>query len=151
MRHLRLVSIFIIMLLPAMAFAVDFSVLKDEVTTDPLVRGYLSMTDDQVAADLNTKYRYRIKEAMSASAIFQNINIAEYTALAQSDKDMVWNILHMGNIKPNGIEAALLIAIFGNSSTTIANLAEARKQFISRAAELGLPRIKVGWIQQVRQ
>lgn len=35
----------------------DYPVLADELTTDPLVRGYAGMTDAQAADDLNTVYR----------------------------------------------------------------------------------------------
>lgn len=38
----------------------DYTVLRNEITGDPLARGYANMTAEQVAADLNTPYRVRV-------------------------------------------------------------------------------------------
>lgn len=40
-----------------MASGADIQVIKTEIDTDPLTRGYAPMTDQQVADDLNTLYR----------------------------------------------------------------------------------------------
>jgi len=40
-----------------MALASYMKPLKDEIVNDPLSRGYSSMTDSEVADDLNTQYR----------------------------------------------------------------------------------------------
>lgn len=39
----------------------DISGLRNEIETDPLGRGYAGMTNEQIAADLNTTYRTRLK------------------------------------------------------------------------------------------
>ncbi len=45
------------------------SILADEITNDPLARDYASMTDEQVADDLNTSYR-PLDEPAEAGALF---------------------------------------------------------------------------------
>jgi hypothetical protein len=62
----------------------------------------------------------------------------------------VWNILHLGNINPFGIEADLMQDIFG-ASTTITALQAARKENISRAEELGLGVVGAGQVEEARR
>ena len=40
----------------------DVTIIKSEIDTDPLVRGYSGMTDAQVADDMNTLYRPGVAE-----------------------------------------------------------------------------------------
>lgn len=47
---------------------VDIDVIKTEIDTDPLVRGYSTMSDAQVADDMNTEYR-TIKKKVPVSEI----------------------------------------------------------------------------------
>lgn len=127
------------------------SVLQIELTDDPLTRGYSGMNDTVAAADLNSIYRERNKTSMTASAVMQAIVKADFNGLPDADKQLVWDILHIGDINPFGIEAALFIDVFGGGSTTITNLAALRKIDISRANELGLGTVKVGHIEEARR
>jgi hypothetical protein len=47
----------------------DYSKLREELTNDPLERGYSGMSDAEAAADLNTKYRTRIRHISSAELL----------------------------------------------------------------------------------
>lgn len=127
-------------------------ILKDELTNDPLTpkRNYSGMTDFEAANDLNTTYRTRNKTNMTGTEIFNAIDKAEWNALSDAQRDDVWNILHLGNINPFGIEADLMQDIFG-ASTTITALQAARKENISRAEELGLGVVGAGQVEEARR
>lgn len=128
----------------------DIGILKTELTTDPLSRGYSGMTDLAAATDLNAAYRSRNRTSMTASEVVNAVNVAEYTALDAANKQLLWNIVHMGELNPFGVEATLITAIFGGGSNTIAALAVARVEAISRAVELGLPAIREGDVAKAR-
>ena len=90
----------------------QLEILKGEITTDPLTRGYSGMTDAQIADDLTTAYRERNLDRLDASTVFNAIDKAEYNALSDANKAMVWNILHLGEINPFGLESDIFVDIF---------------------------------------
>lgn len=115
--------------------------LRDELLTDPLVRGYSTMSDEEAAADLNSIYPApdtltRNRASMTASEIANAMDIPEFTALSATDRQEIWNWLHLGELNPFGIEATRFVAIFGGGSNTITALQAARVEMISRAEEL---------------
>lgn len=117
-------------------------ILKNELVTDPLTRGYSTMDDRQAAESLNTRDRVVDNTRMlSGSEVLNRVVISEYNALANADKTLLWNILHLSEINPWGKEANLLTGIFGSGSQTMANLRQIRRHTVSRAFELGLPRV----------
>ena len=128
----------------------EITVLRNEIVNDPLGRGYAGMTDSQVADSLNTANRNRNRSRMEATEVFNAVNKAEYNALLVTSKELFWNVLHLGQLNPFGLEAAIFVDIFGAGSTTISTLQGLRTESISRAEELGLPRIKVGLVQMAR-
>ena len=128
----------------------DYAALKAEITDDPLGRGYAGMTDHAIASDLNTVYRNQNRTSLTGSEVINAVTAVEWTALTDTQKQTVWDIVHLGTINPFGVEATLLIEVFGVGSATIAALAEARIIQVSRAAELGLGIVKTGYVQQVR-
>ena len=128
----------------------DYVALKAELTADPLSRGYSGMSDSAAAADLNTVYRTRPKDTMTGSEILQAINKTEFTALTAANKQLVWDLLHLGTLNPFGVEAALFVDAFGGGSATIAALAAARVDDVSRGEELGLGTVYPGDIENAR-
>ncbi len=128
----------------------DYAKLKAELTDDSLTRGYSGMTDVQAAADLNTVYRERNKASMSGSEVINNVDPGEWNALTDAQREAVWNIVHLGTLNPFGIEATMLTAVFGAESNTIAALAAARKESVSRAVELGLGTVAPGDVENAR-
>lgn len=111
--------------------------LKTELT-DPLGRGYSTMSDQEAADDLNTEYRTRNRTSMIQTEVWQAIDITEFRSKADGDRRDVWGVLQFENIDPFGNEAALFLAIFGAGSNTITALNAARVEAISRAVELGI-------------
>lgn len=128
----------------------DLVALKTELTTDPLSRGYAGMTDEEAATNLNTVDRTRNKTSMTGSEVVNNVDAAEWVALSGEEQAKVWDILHLGTLNPFGVEAALLIAIFGGGSATIIALQAARVDAVSRAEELGLGSIAPGHVENAR-
>lgn len=124
--------------------------LRDELITDPLGRGYAGMTDEEAATRLNIKDRKRNRTTMTGSEVLNAVNIAEWPTLSEAEKRVVWDVVHLGEINPFGIEAALLTNVFGVGSGTITALAASRKEDVSRAVELGLSRVRSGTVAQAR-
>ena len=128
----------------------DIEKIKNEIAVDPLVRGYAGMANAQVLADGQTKYRTRNKTTLTGSEVLNAIDKAEFTAKTADQKQMIWDLVHLGEINPFGIEADLFIDIFGGGSVTITSLVELRVESISRWEELGLSGIKEGHIERAK-
>ena len=115
----------------------DIAKLKAEITDDPLGRGYSEMTDAEIATSLNTEDRPDNKKTMTSSEVLNAVDITEWNALTDAQRQIIWDVLHIGEINPFGVEATIFIAVFGGGSDTITALAVARITYISRASELG--------------
>lgn len=118
--------------------------LCDEITLDPLGRGYASMTAEQIHTDLHTEYRSRFRDQVNGSELFEGIDPADWVAQSESNRTLVLQILALGDIDPRGNARTLLIGIFGGGSQTISNMAAIATELISRVDELQLGRVKVG-------
>ena len=128
----------------------SFETLKDEVILDPIGRGYSGMSDQEVVDSLYTVDRPRNRTVMSGSKVLNAIVKAKYLALGDADKDRVWQLLHLGTLDPFGVEADLIVDIFGGGSSTVTALQSARVETISRLVELGLQVVRVGHVQLAR-
>ena len=129
----------------------DFASLKIEVDTDPLGRGYSGMSDSEVTTSLNTVDRQRNRELMSGVEIASAIVESEYVGLTAAQKDRLVGFTNLEGVDPFGFGVVVFKDVFGGGSGTISALAAARVETVSRAAELALPNIKVGWVQEVRK
>jgi hypothetical protein len=128
----------------------DYRALKAEMDADPLGRGYAGMTDAQASASLNVANRTRVRNAMSASEVFQAISAAEFAAKTDAQRQLVLGILGFGTVNPAGREAEVFVQVFGAGSQTIAALAAARQETVSRATEIGLEAVLPGDIAKTR-
>lgn len=122
------------------------SELKQEIDADPLSRGYSGMTAQQIADDLNTKYRSRNKTGISGKDISEAIDSAEYAALGAAEKDRIINFTQQQSVDPFGFAQIVFLDMFAGGSTTIQNLASIRVESISRATELGWREVKAGHV-----
>ena len=127
-----------------------YQVLRTEVESDPNGRGYSGMSDSAVAIDMNTSYVSQNRTSMTGSEIVNAVVISEFNGLSADDKQLFWDIVHLGTINPFGVEATILTSVFGGGSDTIMALAVARVVTITRANELGLGTVKTGYIEKVR-
>ena len=129
------------------------SKIRAEIDDDPLVRGYAGMTDQQVADDLNTAYRSRLRSSMSGDEIFQATDETEFSNLAANSRkqDMWVSFCGRSAIDPTATaNVAFVEWIFGNPSTTRSNLIAARSETITRAEELKLGNVTAVSVEQAR-
>lgn len=126
-------------------------VLKDELTSDPLSRGYAGMTDKEAVADLNKVRRKRDRMAMTSSEVWQVVDLAELKALAAADRAIVLAVLQFEQTDPFGNEATMFVTLFGATSKTVRDLKAARVESISRTQQLGLRPVKPGQVNEARR
>ncbi len=119
--------------------------LCDELTQDPLGRGYAGMTPEVTTEDINTAYRQVFRDSIAGAELFEGIESADWTAISETDRVLAVSLLSFpGSLNPQGNVRTLLISIFGGGSATISNMADIARHNITRAAELGLGRVRAG-------
>lgn len=125
--------------------------LKDEITGDPLGRSYSGMDDLTLTNSLNDPGTglTQDKSSMSASEVYNQIDSGEWLTLTDPQRQEIWNILHLGDVNPFGLEADRFLAIFGAGSTITA-LNAARTTPISRGTEIGVGFISLGAVIAAR-
>ncbi len=128
----------------------NYDALIAELDTDPLVRGYATMTDEEAAADLHTAYRKTDRQTMTGSQVLNAIVASEYNDLTEAQRGELWQLLGLGTLNPFGREADVIARLFGSASDTVAALQSARKRSITRAVELKLHGLKAGHIRRAR-
>ena len=130
----------------------DIQKLKTElaVPTGHPVTGPYDVDDAIAAGQLNAVNCTKNKASMTGSEIINALDKTEYLALSDADKDRVWQVCHLGTVNPFGVEADIFIAIFGGGSASVAALAAARKDDVSRAVELGLGFVYPGHVENAR-
>lgn len=131
----------------------DYQALYTELSTDPLSRGYASMSALEAANDLNTVYRTRQLTTMSGAQIYEQVDITEFGNLTDVQRQEVWDIVHLGeaiNVAAGSKARTRFIALFGAGSDTITALAAELTEDISRAAELGLGIVTQGDVEAAR-
>lgn len=126
-------------------------ILTDEITVDPLGRGYSTMSSQAVAEDLKIVYRSRIKALMTSTEIFNAVDIDEFMALADGHRSNILGLLAFGSLNPAGREATVFTRIFGAQSQTIQTLAQERQEPVSRAVELGIDGVRASDVEAARK
>lgn len=137
--------------------------LKDELTNDPEAIGYTVSPvplNDQTsalndAALMATVNRTVSRDTMSASEIFEAIDVSDFTALTDPQKRKVEVVLALGDsirIAPGTKARDFLLDAFPSpaADTTRNALATASQRLVSRAEELGFGVVKAGHIQLAR-
>ena len=126
-------------------------ILADELTNDPLSRGYAGMTNEEVVNSLRNVFdRSRIRARMDSSEVFQAVDITEFNTLTDTQQRNVMAILSFGSVNPDGREKDYFVNVFGAGSDTITALNTARVESINRATELGIPNVYIGDVEAVR-
>lgn len=115
---------------------VKIDIVKNERINDPLNRGYLAMNRGEILIDMNTVYQTTNKSSLTGSEILNAVDKAEYLALTDPNKQVMWDIVHLGNINPFGIEADLFVDIFSGGSATITALQALRINNVTRGQKL---------------
>jgi hypothetical protein len=118
----------------------QITILKTEITTDPLARGYSGMTNQQVADSLNTVNRPIQRTTLTGAEIYEQTDITEFQGKTAAQQIYVRDIWGLGgNIAVGAGSKArtVMITVFGAGSVTIANLLAILTTNISRATEIG--------------
>jgi len=143
-----------------------WDVLRGEVLSDPLARGYASMTDEQVAASLNTKDRQVVqltlvtaKELMARMDPSVAAGILQKLESEAANNPVVKWIMSFITGGGEGIDLGhantraqidALVAAGVLTATEGASLKALAERTVSRAEELGLPEIKPWMVAHVR-
>lgn len=128
------------------------NLLIDELTNDPLARGYAGMTDQQRWDSLNTVIdRVRPKQRpLSGDDVFQATESSEWQALTDLNKQLWLSFCSRQQIDAYGAaNVALVTNLFGGGSTTISNLQDLRSETVSRAEELAID-VTIGALERAR-
>ncbi len=128
----------------------DLAELKAELLSGHPDTGSYSGNATAAAAELNAENRIRNRESVTGSEVLSAIDEAEFLAASAEQRQLVWDLLHLGTLNPWGREADLLVGIFGAGSATLTALALIRVEPISRATELGFETVEAGHVQRAR-
>lgn len=115
---------------------------------------YAGMTDQQAADSLNEKNKTRERSSLSASELFQAMDLGELNALPGGDQARVNRILALGTIDltAGSNPRVELLAVFSGAAgaRTRPAIGVAVTETISRATELGLSHVWPGYVQTAR-
>ena len=129
----------------------NIDIIRDEITNDPLTRGYSGMDDAAVAVDLNTVYRTLNKSSLSGDELFAATDSTEFAALTDHQESLWVAFCSRSSVDPFGSSnVAFVQYIFGGGSTTVSNLSSLRTQSVSRGTELGVGSVRPGDVLQAR-
>ena len=133
----------------------NYAAIADEISADPLARGYSVMSDQEVSDSMNAVDRGRTLERLDQASVYNNIDVGEYAALNNTAKTEVWNIVQVGGaeglwVRPGDTARTRLISIFGGGSATITSLAALLDQPVSRAEEIGLGEVNPPVVNMAR-
>lgn len=116
----------------------QLTILKTEITTDPLARGYAAMDDPAVAASLNKPDRQPNRETLTGGMLAASVVRSEFDALSAAVKTYVQTLIGAGEMPVTQQLRTELAAVFGAATTTRANLLALLKRTGTRAEELDL-------------
>ena len=128
----------------------DIDALKTELTAGHPDTGAYDADDAAAAVEINVVNRTTNKLVLTGSEVYNAIVPSAYTGLSATDKSEVWNILHLGELNPFGLEATRFVSIFGAASATITALKALRIDDVSRAVELNLGKVRAGEVAEAR-
>lgn len=128
-------------------------IIEQELTNDPLARGYSGMDDVAAFASLtDSGYGTQSKASLSGSEIFAATDSTEFGALTPESRNEWLTLCAIDSVDPsNGLPAAATaVRLFGGASTTVSNLNTLRTIPMTRAEELGVGSIVLGDVQNAR-
>lgn len=126
--------------------------LRAELAEDSLSRGYAGMDAEAVAASLNAADRSRVRSSMSGDEVFQATVATEFSSMSAANRTLWLSFCARAVINPAAAaNVAFVQFVFGAGSQTVAALAAARQEPISRAAELGLGEVLPGHVEEARK
>ncbi len=142
----------------------NYAALKREIETDPLGRGYASMTDQQIADSLNTADRTTIvPTVVGALGIMRLVGptmgaqiLNKLEAAAAQDSRLKW---FLRELPTSGIDLGHTVTFATVDELVVAGvltqteadaLKRAAERTVTRAEELGLGVVRAGDVQAAR-
>lgn len=129
----------------------NIDLLKIEIDTDPLARGYSGMTDKQLSDSGNAVDRTRIKSSMSGDELFQQTDETEFGILSDTQRQMWVSFCARDNIDPSASANVAFVQFIFGSGATLTALNSARNELISRFTELGIGAAGPGHVAEARK
>lgn len=129
----------------------NIAALKVELLAGHPDTGAYNADDAIAAGELNAVNRTRTRDTVTGSEILNATDDAEYTGLTAVQKTDWLGLCGVESIDTaSGVAKSMEADLFGGGTTTRTNLAAVRSPPASRAEELGLGFIKVGYVEQAR-
>jgi len=129
----------------------NIAILKAELLAGHPSTGNYNADPVLAAAEINLANIDRNRASMTGSEILNAVDAGEWGTRDATQKQTVWDVVHLGTINPFGVEATLITTAFSDAGgATIAALQAARKEKISQATALGLGNVRPGDIQKAR-
>jgi len=125
--------------------------LKEELTNDPLARGYSGMTDEQACDSLNTVNRTKPNDFVTGDELFGVTDSVEWEALTEHSQSLWMQICSRDSVNPLlPATIAFVTSVFGSSST-LGSLTALQTKEVSRAGELGISEVSVPHVSFARR
>lgn len=131
--------------------------LKIEIESDPKELGYLEKTDIEVTDLLNEVNRVRYTDASKDSVLKYLIRKQKWLAIADSTESVARNavaLLNTQSFDVNGAESTGLldglVALELLDSEDKKEIQLMGQRLISRATEIGVGHVRVGYVEKVR-
>ena len=129
----------------------QISLLKVEIDSDPLARGYAAMSNIEVANSLNAVDQSKNRLTVPNTEVLEAIVPAHLVALTGDKATRVWGVLSMDNLSLRGVAAEILKDAFQGKTATLQALAGLRSESVSRANILGYPgKVREGHVEMAR-
>lgn len=129
----------------------DIQILVDELTIDPLTRGYSGMSDEEVVADMNDLYCTRQRTNVAGYEILAVTDDDEWDLLTEAEKTQWLSLCAIAVVDiGSGAAMAMEAALFGPGTVTRTSLVALKTEDISRGTEIGWGLVKVGHIEMAR-
>ena len=132
----------------------NYAALWNEISFDPAGKGYATMTDAEIASAINAYTEELDRTSITSAELWENTALAEYKSLSVAEGQAYGVLISLAtiDISPGSNSRVALLALFPTGSTTRDNLvALAQTPVItSRAAILGLGRVKPGYVAKAR-
>ena len=124
----------------------NYAALTAELAAGHPSTGVYSADAQTAANEINAANITRIKASMTGEEVFQATVMSEYKALGADKKAQWLAFTNRDSINPEagGRAQEIVVDIFGAGSQTVAALAAARNETVSRATVLGLGRVRAG-------
>jgi hypothetical protein len=129
----------------------NLKVLRDELITDPLARGYAAMLDQQAANSLNAVDRSPDRRTIDGGEIASAIVRSEFNSRPQNDKDYLSLVVRAGSVPLTAALKTEITNLFPVNSATRANLIMLFARSLSRAGELGLGGVTAADVAKARR